>query len=167
MSAKMSPLLAGSPLRTRGTHRRGSSGVDDPGLDQPDRRVVAQPSGAGGQEGRVEQPRVVVEEEQELALHVRDAGVAAGRDAEVLGQVEGSETGGEARGLPPVPDHDDVEVDILLRQQRVEAAAQLVRPRSHGEDDHAEREAFPPAHATSFDNRGDAQMASPCPTLTT
>ncbi len=89
----------------------------DPRLDQSDLRFSPHQLCHAHQRRVVRQPCVIVKEEQELAVDVRNSGIAAGRDSEVLRQPELLDLVRYAFRLPAVADADDVEVDALLRQQ--------------------------------------------------
>ena len=75
-------------------------------------------AGDAGERVRVDEAGVVVEEEQQLAAHVRHAGVAAGGDAHRLGQVHRAHAVREIGRLPGVAHHHDVGLDALLHRQR-------------------------------------------------
>jgi hypothetical protein len=69
---------------------------------------------------------------------VRDAGVAAGRDAQVLLEAHTPNSIRKPAGLPAVADHDDVGADILLSEERFESPVQILRSQTLREDDDAE-----------------------------
>ncbi len=117
---------------------RATGRILHPGLDQPDLRALGEDRGEAGQGVRAGQRRVVVEEEQQVAGHLGDAGVPPGRDADVVGQrVPADPVGQPGRG-PSVAHHDDVRTDAPLVQDRLEPAPQVVGSLAHGQHDHAE-----------------------------
>src|SRR5699024_6673679 len=61
----------------------------------------------------VGQPRIIVEEEQELTGDMRDPGVAPSWNSEVLWKTQLLDLLGDAFRLPAVADTDDVEFDTL------------------------------------------------------
>src|SRR4051795_3638978 len=106
----------------------------DAQLHEPDVGLrIEHPRQPGERVGRHERS-VVVEEEEELAAHLRHPGVATGRNAAVYREPHTTDTGGQPGWLPRVAHHDDVHVDALLPQQRVERQPQHVRPPALGQD---------------------------------
>ena len=129
-------LRAGSPTRTRGVQRRGASrpsGSTTRGWISPSSGSVANCAAMRGQGVDMGQRRVVIEEEQQVARHQRHAGIAAGRNAEVLRQSVRLDPVGQSGRLPPVADDHDVQVDITLSQQRAQAAVEVSRAVAHGQ----------------------------------
>ena len=87
---------------------------------------------------------------------VRDARVAPGRDADVLGAAPRARTpAGQAARLPAVADHDDVELDAAL----VAAASPSARRRSSGRRPCVSTTQPKAAHRS----RLDVRIASRCP----
>ena len=69
----------------------------------------------------------------------RDAGVAPGRDAAVLGRADAAHAVRQPGRLPAVADDDDVELDARAGAAASRAPPQLVRPAAHRQHDAAER----------------------------
>jgi hypothetical protein len=61
--------------------------------------------------------RVVVTEEEKVAPDVGDAGVAATRDAGVLGERDAPDSRRQLGWLPPVADDGNVELDAALAKE--------------------------------------------------
>jgi glycosyltransferase involved in cell wall biosynthesis len=95
---------------------------------------------------------VVVEEEQELSLDVGDTGIAPARHSQVLGNDHSADRAGKAIRLGAVAHDHDVEVDASLAEERVERAAEIVRPPALGQDDAAVRRqyVFSRGHAPEY-----------------
>ncbi|OEI69233.1 hypothetical protein Cus16_1071 [Curtobacterium sp. ER1/6] len=102
--------------------------VDHPRLHETERRVPFEQRDGIAQEGRRRDRGVVVEEEHVVAVHDLGAGVATGRDPDVLGQCERTHALRQTGGRPAVADADDVELDVLLCEDALQAPAEVVRP---------------------------------------
>ena len=87
------------------------------------------------EEAGVRQARIIVEEEQQFAGDEGYPGIAARRDTEVLREAKGPDSVGDTDWLPPVADHDDVEINALLGEERCDAGGEFGRSRTHREDD--------------------------------
>src|SRR5699024_2303331 len=114
------------------------TGLLNPRLDQSDLRFSPHQLCHAHQRRVVRQPCVIVKEEQELAVDVRDSGITACRDSEVLRQSQFLDLVRYAFRLPTVSDTDDVEIDALLRQQRLESSVEVVQSLALAENDNAE-----------------------------
>src|SRR5690606_20336250 len=75
---------------------------------------------------------------QELPAHVWHSVIPTGWDPQVLPERESLHLGRKTHWLPAIAHTHDVQVNALLRQERVDSAAQLIRPLPLGEDDDAE-----------------------------
>ena len=121
---------------------RPAGGIDDAGLHKADLRPLGQQAASGGEEPRIREERVVVEEEQHVSAHLGHPPVASGGDAEVLGEVQRLHARGKGRvgggRVPAVPYAHHVDLDPRLVQHAPDAADELVRTRSHREHDDAD-----------------------------
>ena len=106
---------------------RGGAGLGrvDAQLHEPQARIGGELLSDPRQRVRLRQARVVVEEEQQLAADVRDAEVAPRGDALVGLPLDAADAVRQPARRPAVADHDHVEVDALLCEQRLESPAQL------------------------------------------
>jgi hypothetical protein len=69
----------------------------------------------------VGQPGIIVEEEQDLATSLVGTRITAAAGTEILGQVEGPDAVRQVYWFPPVTDTHDVEIDIVLSEEGVQA----------------------------------------------
>src|SRR5664279_1996609 len=92
-------------------------GIFDARLQKPNRGIGAHCGDGITAEGSRGNAGVVIEEEDPVTLNNVDTAIAPGRYTKVVGQIKASHTIREPCGFPPVADHDDVEVNALLRAE--------------------------------------------------
>ena len=66
---------------------------------------------------RIGEPSIVVEEEQNVAVHGRGPGIASSTSPEVLRKEHRANTWRQIDGLPPIAHTDDVEFNAFLGEQ--------------------------------------------------
>ena len=80
-------------------------------------------------------PILITPEEYARSLAaIRAETEAAGRDPDVLGQVQRAHARRQPRRLPAVADDDDVELDVALAEERVRGEPQVIGPPAREHD---------------------------------
>src|SRR5699024_2290760 len=101
--------------------------VDDSWLDEPDPWLCAHQLRHPHERRVIREPRIVIEEEEELSTHVWDTFVATGGNSDVLRERQRTHAVRETGGLPPVAYAQDVKVHSPLGQQRIEPTPEVIR----------------------------------------